>query len=71
VTGFPPGSAVEDDLVVPGERIFSCHHDFKKGGKTEKDLYVEMSGTSMAAPHVSGLLAATGRIVGSSSDFLT
>lgn len=45
------------DLVAPGERIFSCRHDFKKKGTTEKDLYVEMSGTSMAAPHVSGLLA--------------
>jgi subtilisin family serine protease len=45
------------DVVAPGERIFSCRHDFRKGGKTKKDLYVEMSGTSMAAPHVSGLLA--------------
>jgi subtilisin family serine protease len=45
------------DLVAPGERILSCRHDFKKGGKTEKELFVEMSGTSMAAPHVSGLLA--------------
>ena len=39
------------------ERILSCRHDFQKNGKTVKDLYVEMSGTSMAAPHVSGLLA--------------
>ena len=45
------------DLVAPGERILSCRHDFKKNGKTVKDVYVEMSGTSMAAPHVSGLLA--------------
>jgi subtilisin family serine protease len=45
------------DLVAPGERIVSCRHDFVKNGRTEKDLYVEMSGTSMAAPHVSGMLA--------------
>lgn len=45
------------DLVAPGERILSCRHDFKKGGKTIEDLYVEMSGTSMAAPHVSGIVA--------------
>lgn len=46
------------DLVAPGERILSCRHRFTAGAKTVKDLYVEMSGTSMAAPHVSGVLAA-------------
>ncbi|MBX9604236.1 MAG: S8 family peptidase [Bryobacteraceae bacterium] len=37
------------DLVAPGERIISC----SPGGG-----YVERSGTSMAAPHVSGAIAA-------------
>jgi len=46
------------DLVAPGERILSCRHRFGAGARTVKDLYVEMSGTSMAAPHVSGVLAA-------------
>jgi subtilisin family serine protease len=46
------------DLVAPGERILSCRHRFAAGAQTAKDLYVEMSGTSMAAPHVSGVLAA-------------
>jgi len=46
------------DLVAPGERILSCRHRFAAGARTVKDLYVEMSGTSMAAPHVSGVLAA-------------
>jgi hypothetical protein len=46
------------DLVAPGEKILSCRHVFKKREKTLNGLYVEMSGTSMAAPHVSGLLAA-------------
>lgn len=39
------------DLVAPGERILSC-----AAGETHR--YVEDSGTSMAAPHVSGAIAA-------------
>lgn len=46
------------DLVAPGERILSCRHRFAAGAGTVQELYVEMSGTSMAAPHVSGVLAA-------------
>ena len=46
------------DLVAPGERILSCRHRIPAGARTVGDLYVEMSGTSMAAPHVSGVLAA-------------
>ncbi len=54
------------DLVAPGERILSCRHamvgpvadPLPPGQGTVDQLYVEMSGTSMAAPHVSGLLAA-------------
>ncbi len=50
------------DLVAPGERIVSARADFRVD--VAPDLhrldshYVELSGTSMAAPHVSGLLAA-------------
>jgi subtilisin family serine protease len=43
------------DLVAPGERILSCNAHWKMG---KKDHYYAESGTSMAAPHVSGLLAA-------------
>ena len=50
------------DLVAPGEQILSAYHKFPPGKPTGKrtvsDLYVEMSGTSMACPHVSGVLAA-------------
>mgnify|MGYP000844804900 CR=1 FL=1 len=46
------------DLVAPGEKILSARHRWPKGADSARDLYVEMSGTSMAAPHVSGLLAA-------------
>jgi subtilisin family serine protease len=46
------------DLVAPGERIVSCRYDRPPRGTRVEDLYVEMSGTSMAAPHVSGVLAA-------------
>ena len=38
------------DLVAPGERILSCRHRFAAGARAVRDLYVEMSGTSMAAP---------------------
>lgn len=46
------------DVVAPGEQILSAYHAWNPAGKTAADLYIEMSGTSMAAPHVSGLLAA-------------
>ncbi len=40
------------DLVAPGEKIISCSVDF-----TGPYQYEEKSGTSMAAPHVSGAIA--------------
>ncbi|HRI55814.1 MAG TPA: S8 family peptidase [Anaerolineae bacterium] len=49
------------DLVAPGEKILSARHIWAPINNMQiraRDLYVEMSGTSMAAPHVSGLLAA-------------
>lgn len=46
------------DVVAPGEKILSCRHSWPAAARTMEQLYVEMSGTSMAAPHVSGLLAA-------------
>ena len=49
------------DLVAPGERIVSCRAGarMKNMPKEElrKHLYVAMSGTSMAAPHVSAVIA--------------
>jgi subtilisin family serine protease len=47
------------DVVAPGERITSCNSDYdpKRKGKSFA-AYREDSGTSMACPHVSGLLAA-------------
>jgi len=53
---------LKPDLVAPGEKILSCaagqmEKDIQ--GKIEKDVtYLEYSGTSMAAPHVSGVIAA-------------
>lgn len=44
------------DVVAPGERIRSCNARFRS--VRFDDLYREESGTSVAAPHVSGLLAA-------------
>lgn len=49
---------MKPDLVAPGENILSARHNPPKNAKTARDYYVEMSGTSMATPHVSGLLAA-------------
>jgi len=48
---------LKPDVVAPGERIWSCRSGGGQG-KTVEELYIELSGTSMAAPHVSGLLAA-------------
>ena len=47
---------MKPDVVAPGERIRSCNSRFRT--QQPADLYREESGTSMAAPHVSGLLAA-------------
>jgi pimeloyl-ACP methyl ester carboxylesterase len=44
------------DVVAPGERIFSVNARF--AGRANQEPYRVESGTSMAAPHVSGLLAA-------------
>jgi subtilisin family serine protease len=44
------------DCIAPGERILSANGT--ASGNSVEELFVEMSGTSMAAPHVSGLLAA-------------
>ena len=50
------------DLVAPGEKILSALANAATNGGSARSaadaLYVEMSGTSMAAPHVSGALAA-------------
>jgi serine protease AprX len=52
------------DLVAPGERIVSCaagrmaREVYPDGEQPPKALYVEDSGTSIAAPHVSGAIAA-------------
>ena len=52
------------DLVAPGEKIISCassqHPDFGNqfGAEDHEAAYKEDSGTSMAAPHVSGAIAA-------------
>lgn len=44
------------DVVAPGERITSCNAHYTTGKETS--YYVSLSGTSMSAPHVSGLVAA-------------
>lgn len=46
------------DVVAPGERILSCRAGANPAVLQKKNLYVAMSGTSMAAPHVSGIVAA-------------
>jgi serine protease AprX len=46
------------DLLAPGERIISCAAGKEATKYGEGVLYCEQSGTSMAAPHVSGAIAA-------------
>lgn len=50
------------DLLAPGERIFSCGAGREAVGRSrpqdQNRLYLDQSGTSMAAPHVSGAIAA-------------
>lgn len=50
------------DLVAPGEKIISCGAgttlQSARDASNSEALYVEDSGTSMAAPHVSGAIAA-------------
>jgi subtilisin family serine protease len=49
---------MKPDVVAPGERILSCRHRILSAGTAQERHYVAMSGTSMAAPHVSGIIAA-------------
>jgi len=46
------------DIVAPGEKIISCFAGKKRTDAMSQCDYVEDSGTSMAAPHVSGVIAA-------------
>ena len=50
---------LKPDLVAPGEKIISCATGLlkAKGAEQRPCDYVETSGTSMAAPHVSGVIA--------------
>ena len=56
---------MKPDLLAPGERIMSCaagveakKYDGTGAPGAPPVLYCEQSGTSMAAPHVSGAIAA-------------
>lgn len=54
---------LKPDLVAPGERITSCavgRYLVANGGQVPDNMpaYIDESGTSMAAPHVSGAIAA-------------
>lgn len=48
---------MKPDLLAPGERILSCAASDEPGPHRGAARYREDSGTSMAAPHVSGVIA--------------
>lgn len=66
--GLTGDGRLKPDLVAPGERITSCAagqklREASAGSSVDADassvsFYVDDSGTSMAAPHVSGAIAA-------------
>jgi subtilisin family serine protease len=49
---------LKPDLIAPGERILSCSAGAEKARYGNGVMYSEQSGTSAAAPHVSGAVAA-------------
>lgn len=55
---------LKPDLLAPGERIVSCAAGMEReryaalAAEGARVLYCELSGTSMAAPHISGAIAA-------------
>lgn len=51
---------IKPDLVAPGEKILSCGagKQLAEIPEDQRSPYLEQSGTSMAAPHVSGVIAA-------------
>ncbi len=49
---------MKPDLVAPGEKVMSCSIHWNDPDPAKRYHYVEDSGTSMAAPHVSGAIAA-------------
>lgn len=50
---------LKPDLVAPGERITSCGTGrLLEGAQSDGLAYIDSTGTSMAAPHVSGAIAA-------------
>jgi serine protease AprX len=48
---------MKPDLIAPGERVISCKVHRPEAEPSRDVDYCEMSGTSMAAPHVSGAVA--------------
>jgi subtilisin family serine protease len=49
---------MKPDLVAPGEKVISCSVNWNSQTPASQYEYEEKSGTSMAAPHVSGAIAA-------------
>ena len=61
--GVPGDLSLKPEIAAPGGSIYSVNGANRQNGVTAHDQYEIMSGTSMAAPQVTGLAAVMGQFI--------